>query len=108
MKLKTDHNSTKLLTQEAEYRAPYVDIITPILRLITQQCKENWIRFGGGYTKLNTAWAKQRKLATHIYTLYDKTRNKPERFGDWQEKCSLSTLLCWANNLFKEKKLTSK
>ena len=54
VKLKTGHNSTELLTQEAEYRATYVDIITPILGPIMQQCKANWIRYGGGYTKLNT------------------------------------------------------
>ncbi|KAJ8426496.1 hypothetical protein Cgig2_029238 [Carnegiea gigantea] len=48
----------------------------PLLDLLRQQCKMDWISYGDDCTRFFFAKAKQRKLSTYIYSLHDASGNE--------------------------------
>ena len=55
-------------------------ILTSILTLRKQQCKLDWIKYGDDCTKFFFAKAKQRKMATYIYTTTNAVGDHVEGF----------------------------
>jgi len=68
------------LQEEEVCREPYIKVLSLTLSLIKQQCKAEWIKFGDECTRYFFAKAKQRKLATYIYTLQDQNGESIEGF----------------------------
>ncbi|KAJ8426152.1 hypothetical protein Cgig2_024357 [Carnegiea gigantea] len=60
-----------LLEKERELRKRYIEILSSSISLLKQQCKMARIKYGDDNIRLFFAKAKQRKLATYIYTLKD-------------------------------------
>jgi len=54
-----------------EARDHYIRILSSSIDLIKQQSKAEWIGYGDDCTRLFFAHAKQRKLATYVYSLED-------------------------------------
>ncbi|KAJ8431545.1 hypothetical protein Cgig2_009623 [Carnegiea gigantea] len=65
---------------EQEARDKYISILSSSLALIRQQCKIEWIKYGDDCTRFFFARAKQRKLATYIFTIQDATGAVVEGF----------------------------
>ena len=57
-----------------------MDILNSSLSLLKQQRKLEWIKYGGDNAKLFFAKAKQKKLASYIYTIKDVTEQYVEGF----------------------------
>ena len=60
----------------------YVSILSLVLSLIKQQCKAEWIQMGDDCIRFFFTKAKQRKLATYIYSLKDQNGEKKEGFDE--------------------------
>jgi len=71
-----------------ETRGKYMDILTSTLALIQQQSKTEWIKYGDGNTRLFHAKAKQRKMATYIYSINDENGIQVEGFDQVQQTMS--------------------
>ncbi|KAJ8424767.1 hypothetical protein Cgig2_017419 [Carnegiea gigantea] len=69
-----------LLEKEQELRKRYIEILSSSISLLKQQCKMAWIKYRDDHTRLFFAKAKQRKLATYIYTLKDDNGQIVEGF----------------------------
>ncbi|KAJ8422406.1 hypothetical protein Cgig2_013226 [Carnegiea gigantea] len=65
---------------ERELRITYANIISSSISLMRQRCILEWIEHGDDCSRLFFAKAKQRKLATYIYTLKDDAGNTVEGF----------------------------
>ncbi|KAJ8427052.1 hypothetical protein Cgig2_020910 [Carnegiea gigantea] len=75
-----DPFNKELRDQEAKCRAHYIGILTSMMSLTKQQCKLDWISNGDDCTKFFFAKAKQRKLATYIYSIQDAGGNQVKGF----------------------------
>ena len=67
--LQHDPTNEDILKKEQEARKRYLDILSSSLSLIQQQSKIEWIKYGNDNTRLFHAKAKQRKMATYIYSI---------------------------------------
>ena len=61
----------ELIQQEMQIKQKYIDIVSSSISLIQQQSQIEWIKHGDDNTRLFHAKAKQRKLATYIYSIRD-------------------------------------
>ena len=73
-----DNDTLKLLVEEA--RNNCISILSSSLTLLKQQYKIDWIKYGDDSTRFFFAKAKQRKLATYIYSLQDASGSRVEGF----------------------------
>jgi len=69
-----------LLAKERATKVLYASILESSLSLIKQQCKQEWLSLGDENTRCFFAKAKQRKLATYIYSLQDTSGAMVEGF----------------------------
>jgi len=69
-----------LKIREQEARDRYITILSSSIALLRQQCKLDWINYGDDCTRFFFARAKQRKLATYIFTIKDATGKEVEGF----------------------------
>jgi len=80
MRLARDPFNSDLQAHEQKHREAYVTVLTSILSLIKKQYKIEWINQGDDYTRYFFAKAKQRKMASYIYTINDAEGNQVEGF----------------------------
>ncbi|KAJ8421769.1 hypothetical protein Cgig2_000946 [Carnegiea gigantea] len=73
-------DSATLKHQEIEARNKYISILSSSLALLKQHSKIEWIKYGDDCTSFFFAKAKQRKLATYIYSLHDASGTEVEGF----------------------------
>ncbi|KAJ8419399.1 hypothetical protein Cgig2_032985 [Carnegiea gigantea] len=66
--------------REREARNHYISILSSAMDLLKQQSKLEWIKYGDDCTKLFFAKAKQRKLATYVYTITNEDGRQVEGF----------------------------
>ncbi|KAJ8432376.1 hypothetical protein Cgig2_021910 [Carnegiea gigantea] len=93
--LQLDPTNGELIQKEMEARLKYIDIISSNLSLIQQQSKIEWIKYGDDNTKLFHVKAKQRKLATYIYSIKDANGALVEGFDQVkQPQQSVTCSLC--------------
>ena len=69
-----------LLCKEKELICEYNSILSSGISLLQQQCKQDWVKYGDISSRFFFAKAKQRKLATFIYSIKDDTRSWTEGF----------------------------
>ncbi|KAJ8419423.1 hypothetical protein Cgig2_014910 [Carnegiea gigantea] len=81
-------DDTGLQAKEKEQRERYIATLTSILSLLQQQSKMKWIQYGDEGSRLLFAKAKQRKLATYIYTIKDDSGNRVEGFEPVGQGCT--------------------
>ncbi|KAJ8420904.1 hypothetical protein Cgig2_013561 [Carnegiea gigantea] len=81
------HSYADLKLQQVKARAEldtiqehYIEILLSSADLIKQQCKIDWLTQGDEYTRFFFAKAKQRKLATYIYTIKNTSNTWVEGF----------------------------
>ncbi|KAJ8419801.1 hypothetical protein Cgig2_012525 [Carnegiea gigantea] len=75
-----DPRNTDLQQWEKEARNHYISIFCSVMNLMRQQSKLEWIKYGDDYTKLFFAIAKQRKIATYVYTITNEDGRQMEGF----------------------------
>jgi len=72
----------ELQTQERAARDHYISILASSLSLIRQQSKMEWLNLGDDNTRIFFAKAKQKKMATFIYSLGDAGGSRVEGFDE--------------------------
>ena len=78
--LQSSPENASLKHQEKEARKKYGSILSSCIALLKQQCKIEWIKYGDDCTRLFFAKAKQRKMATYIFSLHDASGVEVEGF----------------------------
>ena len=78
MQRSPDSESLKAL--ETEARSNYISILSSNLALLKQQSKIDWIKYGDESTRFFYARARQRKLASYIYSIQDATGDVVDGF----------------------------
>lgn len=68
IELQAHPRDMEVQNREREMRARSNSILTSSISLLQQQCKQEWIKYGDTCSRLFFTKAKQRKLATYIYT----------------------------------------
>ncbi|KAJ8427228.1 LOW QUALITY PROTEIN: hypothetical protein Cgig2_028752 [Carnegiea gigantea] len=82
-----DPSNIELHQKEKDARSHYINILSSVMDLLKQQSKIEWIKYGDDCTKLLFAKAKQRKLATYVYTI---TVDDGGRFqSSWESNAKL-------------------
>ncbi|KAJ8421701.1 LOW QUALITY PROTEIN: hypothetical protein Cgig2_002598 [Carnegiea gigantea] len=75
-----DQRNYNLLQEEKIARDRYVNILSSSISLMQQQCKVEWIKHGDDIIRFFFAKAKQKKLASYIFTIKDPQGNQVEAF----------------------------
>jgi len=72
----------ELQTQERAARDHYISILASSLSLIRQQSKMEWLNLGDDNTRIFFTKAKQKKMATFIYSLEDARGSRVKGFDE--------------------------
>ena len=78
--LQTSPDNEPILALVNEATTKYISILSSSLALLRQQCKIDWIKYGDECTRFFFAKAKQRKLATYIFSIHDSIGTEVEGF----------------------------